>query len=236
MIATIINAAAVILGTVVGGLFKARISESLKTVVYTGIGVVSLILGISMALETTRVLYLALSLTVGGVVGSALRIEDGILRIGVKLKERFARGDGHADFAYGFLNASVLFCVGAMTIVGAFRAGAEGNYELILTKSVMDGFMAIMLASVLGIGVGFSALTILVYQGGLTILAAFLAPVVSPLLITEITGSGGALVIMIGLNLLGLKKVKTADFLPALVIVIAFVFLDPVISGFMPVM
>ncbi len=236
MIATIINAAAVILGTVVGGLFKARITESLKTVVYTGIGVVSLILGISMALETTRVLYLALALTVGGVVGTALKIEDGILRIGVLLRERFARGDGHTEFAYGFLNASVLFCVGAMTIVGAFRAGAEGNYELILTKSVMDGFMAIMLASVLGVGVGFSAITILVYQGGLTMLAALFAPVVSPLVITEITGSGGALVIMIGLNLLGLKKVKTADFLPALVIVLVFVLLDPVIAGIMPVL
>ena len=113
-----------------------------------------------------------------------------------------------------------------MTLVGSFKAGAEGNYELILTKSVMDGSVAIFLAAALGIGVAFSAATILLYQGALTLLAGLLKPYVSDLILSELTGTGGVLVIMIGLNLLGLTKLKTANFLPAILIMLALVILE----------
>lgn len=227
MIATVLNAAAVVLGTILGLMLHRGIGDDLKEAVYVGIGVVSLIIGISMTLEATRILYLALSLVLGGVVGEVLGIENGILRLGDFLKSRFAARNSDSQFAYGFLTASVLYCVGALTIVGAFRAGAEGNYELILTKSVMDGFMSILLAGAMGVGVGFSALTIMVYQGGLTLAAGALRPLVTPLVLSEITGVGGALVIMIGINLLGLKKIRTGNFFPALVIILFFVALDP---------
>ncbi len=227
MIATIVNAAAVVVGTILGLILRRGIGDELKEAVYVGIGVVSLIIGISMTLEATRILYLALSLVLGGVVGEVLGIENGILRLGDFLRSRFAARNSDSQFAYGFLTASVLYCVGALTIVGAFRAGAEGNYELILTKSVMDGFMSILLAGAMGVGVGFSALTILVYQGGLTLAAGALRPLVTPLVLSEITGAGGALVIMIGINLLGLKKIRTGNFFPALVIILFFVALDP---------
>lgn len=230
MIATIINAAAVILGAALGVLLKSRVRDGIKDVVHTGIGIVSLVIGMSMALEGTRILYLALALVVGGILGHLLGIEAGILKLGDALRRRFTRAEAEGSFASGFLVASVLFCVGAMTIVGSFKAGAEGDYELILTKSVMDGFMAVLLAAVMGIGVGFSAVTILVYQGGLTLLAGWLRGFVSPLVITEITGVGGALVIMIGLNLLHLREIKTANYIPALVVVLVFVALDPLIG------
>ena len=131
--------------------------------------------------------------------------------------------DTGKDFAYGFLNASVLFCVGAMALVGSFKAGAEGNYDLIFTKSVMDGFMSIVFTAAMGIGVAFSALSVLLYQGILTLAAGWLKPLVSEALLKELTGVGGALVIMIAINLLGLAKLKTANFLPALLLIVLFV-------------
>ncbi len=227
MIATFINAAAVVVGSLIGMLLNRRIGERVKEVVYAGVGVISLVIGFSMALEMQRVLYLALSIVVGGVLGTWWGIENGILRFGEFLRERFQKRGSQGEFAYGFLSASVLFCVGAMAIVGSFQAGVDGNYELLLTKSIMDGTMAILLTAAMGIGVAFSALLILVYQGGLTLLAVFLRPYVSDLMLSEISAVGGALIVMIGISLLGLKRIKTADFVPALLVVIIFVLLDP---------
>lgn len=229
MIATIINAGAVILGSVLGLLFHRKISDRVKAPVYAGIGIVTLVIGMSMALEGTRILYLALSLTLGGILGSVLRIEDAILRLGERLRRLSRRSDEAGTFAAGFLDASVLFCVGAMAIVGAFRAGTEGDYELLLTKSILDGFMAILLTSAFGVGVAFSALTVLIYQGGLTLLSRLIAPAVNELVLSEISAVGGSLILMIGVNLLGAAKIRTADFLPALVFVILFVALDPLL-------
>lgn len=252
MIASIVNALAVVVGTIVGRFVGTRIGGRYRSVVFTAVGVVSVLIGVSMALETQRFLYLVLSLVVGGLAGTALGIEDAVFRLGEWLKQRFApddamespqppAGDAAApspaatptthSFAQGFLVASVLFCVGALTILGAFQAGVERNYELLLTKSVMDGFMAILLTAAYGIGVGFSAITILVYQGALTLLAGVLAPFVSDLMLTEISGVGGAMVVMIGLNLLDVRSIKTADFLPGLVAVVLFVLADPWIGG-----
>jgi len=229
MIATFVNCAAVIIGSLIGLILNTKINESFKRVVYVGAGMISLILGIKMGLVTTRIVFMALALIIGGFLGEWWNVEGGILRFGDFLKKRFVKKDSGKDFAGGFLNASVLFCVGAMTLVGAFKAGAEGNYDLILTKSVMDGFMAIMLTAAMGIGVAFSAITILVYQGGITLLAGVLQPLVNELLLGELTAVGGVLVIMIGLNLLGLGKLKTANYIPALLITIGLIALEPLL-------
>ncbi|HUX13957.1 MAG TPA: DUF554 domain-containing protein [Spirochaetia bacterium] len=231
MIATIVNAAAVVVGSLIGVFFNTRIKDDFKHVVYNAIGVVSLIIGISMTLKATKIIYLALSLVIGGVIGNWWNVEGGILKLGEFLRRRFSRGNHEHDFAFAFLTASVLFCVGAMTIVGAFQAGTEGNYELLFTKSVMDGFMSIMLSAAMGIGVAFSFLTILIYQGGLTLLAGLIAPLVTPLVISELNGVGGALVIMIGINLLELKTIKTANFVPSLLVILLFVAVDPLFGG-----
>ena len=205
----------------------------------------ALLIGISMALESQRFLYLVLALVIGGLLGTAWRIEDRVYQLGEWLKRRFqprsaarAVPDSEHDaatthsFAQGFLVSSVLFCVGALAIIGSFQAGVEGDYEILFTKSVMDGFMAVLLTAAYGIGVGFSAVSVLLYQGALTLLAGLLAPLVSPLMVSEISGVGGAMVVMIGLNLLELRTIKTADFLPGLVIVVLFVLADPFIGEF----
>ncbi len=230
MLATFINCATVLAGSLIGLLFNKRINERFRDTIYTGIGVFTIVIGIMMALETTRILFVGISITAGGLLGSWWGVENGILKIGEGLQRRFGgKNREGATFALGFLNASILFCVGAMTIVGSFRAGAEGNYDLILTKSVMDGFMAILLSAAMGVGVAFSVLTILVYQGGLTLLAGLISPYVSELVLSELSGTGGILVMMIGLNLLKLKEIKTGDFLPALAVILAFTLLEPVV-------
>jgi len=220
VIATIVNCAAVLLGSFIGILFGKQVKEPQKEILFVSAGLVSLIIGIKMSLESNHVLFIMISLVLGGLAGHALGIENGILRFGTFLQSRFRTGKDSKNFAFGFLNASVLFCVGAMAIVGSFNAGARGDYEVLFTKSVMDGFMAIALTAAMGIGVAFSALSIFVYQGALTLLGAVAVNYLSSAAMTELTGCGGALVIMIGLNLLGIKQIKTANFLPALVVVL----------------
>lgn len=239
MIATIINALAILLGTAIGLLARKGFSERATEAVHNATGIISLVIGFSMAIRTEHVLAFALSIIAGGLLGTAINIEGAIYRLGEWLRVRFSpprpaataesttapaadpSADGSKGFAYGFLNASVLFCVGAMALVGSFKAGAEGDYDLILTKSVMDGVIAIIFAGAMGAGVGFSALSVLLYQGILTLAATWVKPFVTPPMIAELSAVGGALVVMIGINLMGLKKIRTGDFLPALVFIVA---------------
>ena len=229
MIATFINAAAVIVGSLIGLLIRKGIKEEYRKVVFTAAGLTSLTIGIQMALKTSHILSFALALMIGGLLGTLLDVEGGIERFGERLKQRFA-SKSEGAFAAGFLNASILFCAGAMAIVGSFRAGTEGDYSLIFTKSVLDGFVSIIFAGAMGIGVAFSALSILVYQGALTLLSVYIKPYVSDLMLAEITGIGGALVIMIGFGLLEIKSFKTGNFLPALIIIVVLVLVMPVLK------
>jgi hypothetical protein len=229
MIATFINAAAVIVGSLIGLLIRKGIKEEYRKVVFTAAGLTSLTIGIQMALKTSHILSFALALMIGGLLGTLIDVEGGIERFGERLKQRFA-SKSEGAFAAGFLNASILFCAGAMAIVGSFRAGTEGNYSLIFTKSVLDGFVSIIFAGAMGIGVAFSALSILVYQGALTLLSVYIKPYVSDLMLAEITGIGGALVIMIGFGLLEIKSFKTGNFLPALIIIVVLVLVMPVLK------
>jgi uncharacterized membrane protein YqgA involved in biofilm formation len=228
MLATLINALAIVLGSILGLLLKKGLNKKYETAVFSAAGVVTLVIGMQMAFKSTHMLAFALALIIGGLVGTLLNVEGGILSLGEVLKRRFAKADD-SSFAYGFLSASVLYCAGAMAIVGSFKAGTEGEYGILLTKSALDGFMSIIFASAMGIGVAFSALSVLVYQGILTIASVWIAPYVSPLMLAEVTGIGGALVIMIGINLLELKKLKTGDFLPALAVTVLFVLLMPLV-------
>ena len=142
----------------------------------------------------------------------------------------FSSGRPQKNFAYAFLNASVLFCVGAMAIVGSFKAGIEHDYSIIFLKSILDGFVSIGFAVAMGVGTAFSIIAIFVYQGALTLLSVLIAPFVSEQMIGELTGSGGALIILIGINLMGLKKVKTANYLPAVLFSVIFVLCEPVVN------
>lgn len=237
MLATIVNCVAIVVGSVLGIAFARRISEEVSDVICSGAGIVTLVIGFQMAFKGENVIYLALALILGGILGTWWDIDGKILWIGRQLERRFGGGGagagkpgGTSRFAYAFLNASVLFCVGAMAIVGSFKAGTEGDYTILLTKSVLDGFMSIVFGAAMGIGTAFSALSILLYQGLLTLASGLLKPFVTDQMVAELTGIGGAFVIMIGVNLLSLRKLKTANYLPALAFTVAFVLLDPIIS------
>ena len=227
MFGTIINALAVILGSILGLILRKGIKERYQQIIFAASGVTSLVIGVQMALKTTHLLAFALALIIGGLVGTWINIEGAVMDFGEKLKRRFDKKSEGSTFALGFLNASVLYCSGAMAIVGSFKAGTEGDYSILLTKSVLDGFMSIIFAGAMGPGVAFSAITILVYQGLLTLVSVWVKPFVTDLMLAELTGIGGALVIMIGLGLLDIKKFKTGDFLPALVVTILLVLAFP---------
>ena len=229
MFGTIINAAAIIVGSLIGFLIRKGIKDEYRKVVFTAAGLTSLTIGLQMALKTTHILAFALALMFGGLLGTVLNVEGGIERLGERLKQRFARNSEGA-FAAGFLNASVLFCSGAMAIVGSFRAGTEGDYSLLLTKSVLDGFVSIIFEGAMGIGVAFAALSVFVYQGALTLLSVYIKPFVSELMLSELTAIGGALIIMIALGLLELKSFKTGNFLPAILVIVALVLVMPFLS------
>lgn len=242
MTAVFVNCAAVILGSILGLLFSGRIGSRMEEVIRTGAGIVTLVLGLQMAFEFQNVVYFTLAVIAGGITGTALDIDAKILCLGKLLERLVYRNKVPAataaveevrpvrNFAHAFLNSSVLFCVGAMAILGSLKAGIEHDYSVIFTKSILDGFMAISFAAAMGAGTIFSALSILVYQGALTLLSTLAAPYCTEQMIAEITGSGGALICMIGINLLGIRNIKTANYLPAVLFSVIFVLLDPYIS------
>ena len=220
MLAVFINCATVIVGSLIGLLVGKHLKEGFKEVVFTCSGLVTIVMGVQMALGSTNYLALLLALLIGGAIGYLLKIEDGILALGDKLgsmgKKRKGEGDSH-NFGKGFLTASVLFCSGAMSVVGSIQAGTTGEMTTILIKSVMDGCMAVIFASIYGIGVMFSFLFILVYQGFFTLAGGALEPVLGEIGIAELSAGGGILLLMIGFGLLKIKEFKTANFLPALI-------------------
>ena len=249
MLAVFVNCGTVILGSIFGLLFSKKFTDELSDMIQTACGVISVVIGLQMAFKYESIVYLALSLIIGAIIGYAIDIDGAILRLGGWLqkvtspkKKAAVEGDLFGsdialdeqkkhNFAYAFLNASVLFCVGAMTIIGSFEAGVNHNYTIIFTKSILDGFMAISFAAAMGVGTAFSAILILLYQGALTLLSGVLQPYVTDNLLNEISACGGAIIVMIGINLLGLKKIKTANFLPALVIEVLFVICVPLVKG-----
>ena len=223
MLAVFINCATVILGSIIGLLVGKHLKDSFKEIVFSCAGLVTLVMGVGMALESANKLVMLLALLAGGAIGYLLKIEDRILALGDRLGNLTQKSDnGETDntshnFGEGFLAASVLFCSGAMSVVGSIQAGTTGEMQTILIKSVMDGCMAVVFASVYGVGVMFSSLFILVYQGFFTIAGGWLEPVLGTVGITELSAEGGILLLMIGFGLLKIKEFKTANFLPALV-------------------
>lgn len=229
MLGVLVNSGAIIFGSIIGLLFSKKFTDELNDMIMTGCGVVTLVIGFQMAFGYANIVFMALSLIIGAIIGYALDIDGKVLKIGEKLEKLTKKNDlletagSKSNFAYAFLNSSVLFCTGAMAIVGSFEAGAKHEYTTLFTKSILDGFIAIGYASAMGVGTAFSALAILVYQGSLALLSTWIQPYVSELLIKEVSAVGGCMIVMIGLNLLNLKKIKTANFLPGLIVEIIFV-------------
>ena len=224
MTGTLLNIATVLIGGTLGLLFGARVPERLKATVVAGMGLFTMAIGIQMFLKTENSLIVLGSLLIGVLLGEWWCIEDGLQALGQILEKRFSKNGESSEgasskFVRGFLTSSLLFCVGPLAILGSIQDGLTGNYNLLAVKSVLDGFASLAFASSLGPGVFFSALVVLVYQGGISLLAAQLNAIVTPSMMNEMTAAGG--VILMGLaisSLLEIKKIRTGNFLPALAI------------------
>lgn len=218
MFAVIINTITVLIGSTVGLLFKKGIPKRLTDAVMLGIGLCTLYIGISGTLKGENTIVLILSMVLGAIIGTALDIDGAINRLGNWIEHRFSRQGEKVSIAQGFVTACLLFCVGAMTIVGSLNAGLTGDYEMLLTKSVLDLISSSMLAVSLGIGVMFAAAFVFVFQGALVLMAGFLQPLLTTAAINEIICVGSLLIVGLGLNLIGITRIKVADYLPAILI------------------
>lgn len=223
MIGTILNVITIVIGGLLGTALGARIPEKLRQSVVTGLGLFTLALGIQMFFKTQNMMVVVGSLLVGILLGEWWKIEQGLQVFAGWLETRINRGnggsDGRARFIRGFLTASLLFVIGPMAILGSIEDGLSGNYQVLAIKAILDGFAALAFASSLGIGVVFSALPILIYQGGISLLAAQVQSVVTPQMMAEMSAVGGILLMGIAVgSLLELKPVRTGSFLPALLI------------------
>ncbi|KPK98784.1 MAG: hypothetical protein AMJ90_09830 [candidate division Zixibacteria bacterium SM23_73_2] len=220
---TLLNTATVIIGSLLGLLIGKRFSEKLNTMVMHALGLATLLIGAKMAFKTENILIVIGSLAIGGILGEILRIEDGLERLGQFIKSKLKSQSG--NFVLGFVTSSLVFCVGPMTIVGSIKDGISGDASILYAKSILDGFASIAFASTLGIGVIFSALTVLIFQGSLTLLGAQLSFLMEPQILNELSATGGLIIVGIGFNLLGIKKIRVGNFLPALVISVIFALL-----------
>lgn len=216
-IGSLVNAATVVSGSLIGIIVRDRLSENIKVIIFQAVGLATLVLGVQMALQVEDFLILIFSLIFGGIVGELARLETRMERAGDRLKARLK--SDNAGFTEGLITAFLIFCVGSMTFMGALNEGLTGNRDLILTKAILDGFTSIVLASVYGAGVLLSAIPLFIVQASLTLLAGSLEPWLSPVLINQLTALGGALILGIGLNLLEIKAIKTMNLLPGLLVV-----------------
>jgi len=217
MIGTLVNFGAVIVGSTIGLIIHRNLPKRYVQLVFQIMGLFTLVLGFKMALEGQQLLIIIFSLILGGLLGEVLKIDEWINSLGDKVK-RLTKSKNDS-FTEGLITAFLLFCVGSMTILGAIEEGMSGNPELLLIKSLMDGISAVALTVAFGIGVMFSAIPLLIFQGGLTLLASFAGEFINPVYITEVTATGGIILIGLGLNLLEIKKIKVVNLLPAMLIV-----------------
>ncbi|HRX59535.1 MAG TPA: DUF554 domain-containing protein [Eubacteriales bacterium] len=224
MLGTIVNAAAILVGGALGLLLKKGIPERISTGIMQGLGLVVIYIGISGALEGQNALITTVAIVLGGAIGMLLDLDGRFTRLVGKAEARFHKNaeDG-STFGEGFITATLLFCVGAMAVVGSLNSGLSGNHEVLFTKSLLDGVSSFVFASTLGAGVLLSAVAVFVYQGAITLLAQFLAPVLSDAAVAEMTCVGSLLIVAIGLNLLKVTKIKVMDFILAIFIPIGLV-------------
>ncbi|QWK09555.1 MAG: DUF554 domain-containing protein [Thermoflexus hugenholtzii] len=232
MVGTLINVATVVAGSGAGLLVGSRLPERIRQTVLSGLGLMTLVIGMSMALQTRNPLLMLASLLLGGVIGELLGLEERLQALGRSLETRVSghSGEGSA-FVKGFVTASLVFCVGPMTILGSIQDGLTGNYTLLAIKATLDGFASLAFSASLGIGVMFAALTVLIYQGALTLGAGLVKAVLTEAMITEMTAVGGTMILGIGLLLLDLKRVRVASFLPGLFIAPVLVALAPTLNA-----
>lgn len=232
MLGVLVNTLAVILGSTVGLLFKKAIPQKVSGGVMTAIALCTLYIGIDGMLNGANILLIIIAMVLGAIVGFLLNIDGGIEKLGQWVEHRFARS-ASGTVARGFVTASLLFCVGAMTVVGSLNAGISGDNTLLFTKSLLDLISSMMLSVSLGVGVLFASVFVFVFQGALVLLAQVLQPLLTEGAVTAMTCAGSLMILALGLNLLGITKIKVANYLPALIFapLLWWLFSLPVLGG-----
>lgn len=213
---TIVNVLTVLAGSGIGILAGPRLPERIRTTLLQGLGLVVIVIGITNATQTRNITFPLVSLVLGGLAGEVLQIEEGLASLGERLQR--VASSRSSTFVEGFVTSSLIFCVGPLTILGSIQDGLGRGSQTLIVKAALDGTAALVFASTLGIGVAFSALTVLVIQGGLTLAASGANSVLTNRMIEELTATGGIMIIGIGLRLLEIKTIRVASFLPALLL------------------
>jgi len=226
MVAVLVNVATVLLGSTVGLIFRNKINEKFTKAVISALALVTILIGLSSALDTADILCVIICMALGMIIGELIHIDDGIEGAGDFIKKKLLKGKNKENrFTEGFVTACIVFCVGSMTIMGSFEAGINGNNSIIYAKSALDFVSSMMFAAAMGFGVPFAALFVLVFQGALTLLAGVLAPFLSVAVVTEMSAVGGVILFGMGINMLELspRRIKVANMLPAIFLPIAYV-------------
>lgn len=217
MTGTLVNVATVLLGSGIGLLLKKGIPQRFSDSIMKAVALCVIYIGIDGCLKGENTLIAIISMAVGALIGESLKLDDRLNSLGQKLENKISKGKGEENtIAKGFVSASLLFCVGAMTIVGSLESGLNGNHEILFSKSLLDFISSIIFAASMGVGVMFSAAFVLVYQGLITVLAQFVGPYLSSGVIAEMTCTGSILIIALGLNMLGITKLKVMNYIPAI--------------------
>ncbi|MEG1547115.1 MAG: DUF554 domain-containing protein [Clostridia bacterium] len=220
MLGTIVNAGAILLGGGIGLLLKKGIPQRVGDAIMKVISLCIIYIGISGALEGNNVLVVVLSIVFGAVLGTLLDLDGRLNRMGERIQRHIVKDGRESTFAKGLVTSTLLFCVGAMAVVGSLSSGLTGDYSTLYAKSLIDGITAMVFATTMGVGVLFSALFVLIYQGTITLLAQFVAPILSAGVIAEMTCTGSLMIIGLGLNMLGVTKFKVMDYVPGIFIAI----------------
>ncbi|HNZ61085.1 MAG TPA: DUF554 domain-containing protein [Methanofastidiosum sp.] len=218
MLGTIVNVFAIILGSILGILIKSRFPERINKIIFQVIGLFTITLGITMAIKTNNFLIVAFSLIIGSVIGEIIDIEKYLEKLSEKLKNKLKNSSD--KFSEGFVTATLIYCIGPMAILGSIEEGLGNAPNLLFAKSVLDGVASIALSSALGIGVMFSAIPLLLYQGGITLFASYVSNYLSDALIIELSAVGGILLLGLGINIAEIKKFKVVNMLPSLFVVV----------------
>ena len=224
MIATIINAALILLGSVIGLVFKNKISDRFSAVITQALALCVLGIGISNVLQSTDTLCVIICMVLGTVIGEVLKIEDRLDGAGEILRRKLIKQDGNSRFTEGFVTATLLYCIGAMAITGSIEAGLNHNYSIIISKGVIDGVTSISFAAAMGVGVAFSIIPLTIYQGAITLLATVVGPYLGETVIAAMTATGGTLIMGLAVNMLNIPnvKVRVGNMLPAIFLPIAY--------------
>ena len=213
MLGTIVNSLSILVGGLVGSLFKNIISNEYNETIMKALGLSVILIGLKSALQVNNILLLIICLTLGTLIGEIMKIEKGIENIGAFLERRFSKQKGLAN---GFVTASLVYCVGAMAIMGSLESGLTNNHSILFAKSLLDGISAIIFSSSLGIGVCFSAISVFIYQGIITLAASLMKQFLIASVVNEMSAIGGLLIVAIGANMLDIKRIKVGNMLPAI--------------------